>query len=168
MRRTVLVALAATLILASPAPAATRAVDLPRLFAQQLEVARAQTTLPILLPQTLRSSFRRHFPEGRADADAWRFDIGAVRRCRTATACFIAEFRGVRGRRPSNPRTVKLARGRTGYFQPLRCGASCAPPSVQWRQHGALYTIEAKVGSRRTERRELVRMANSAIRNGAR
>jgi hypothetical protein len=169
MRLTVsVVALVVSLLAAASAGAATRDVDVPDLFAVQLERARPQTTVPILLPQTLRSSFRRHFPEGRADAGAWRFDIGAVRGCGTATACFIAEFRGVRGRRPTNQRTVKLAGGRTGFFRPLRCGASCAPPSIQWRQHGALYTIVAKVGSRRTERRMLVRMANSAIRNGPR
>lgn len=168
MRRTLLLTAVLLLAAAAPAPAGTRSVDLPRLFAKQLERARPQTSVPILLPQTLRSSFRRHFPEGRADANAWRFDIGAVRRCGTATACFIAEFRGVKGRRPTNKRTVKLARGRTGFFRPLRCGASCSPPSMQWRERGALYTIVAKVGSRRTERAELVRMASSAIRNGPR
>jgi hypothetical protein len=168
MRRTLV--LSAVLLLAVPAaaPAATRSVDLPSLFEQQIERTRVQTSVPILLPQTLRSSFRRHFPEGRADASAWRFEIGAVRGCGTSTACFIAEFRGVKGRGPTNPRTVKLARGRTGFFRPLRCGASCSPPSFQWRERGALYTIVAKVGSRRTERRELVRMASSAIRSGPR
>ena len=165
MRRTPILAAAAAL-LACPAPAqgTTRDVDLPSLFAQQIQRARAQTTVPILLPQTLRSDFRRHYPEGRADASAWRFDIGAVRGCGTSTACFIAEFKGVHDRRPSGRRTVKLARGRTGFYHPSRCGASCAPPRLQWRERRTLYTIEAKVAGRRP----LVRMANSAIRNGPR
>jgi len=165
MRRILLLGLAAALLPAAPAPAAaTRDVDLPQLFSKQLERARLQTSVPILLPQTLRSSFRRHVPEGRAVAGAWRFDIGAVRDCGTATACFIAEFRGVRGGRPSAPRTVKLALGRTGFYRPSRCGASCSAPSVQWRERHTLYTVEAKVRGRRP----LVRMANSAIRNGPR
>jgi len=168
MIRTLLLGALLLLACAAPASGATQRVDLPRLFATQLERAKLQTSVPILLPQTLRSSFRRHFPEGRADRSAWRFDIGAVRGCGTSTACFIAEFRGVQGRRPTNQRTVKLAHGRTGFFRPLRCGASCAPPSIQWRERGALYTIEAKVGTKRTEREVLVRMANSAIRNGPR
>ena len=163
MRRTVLPALALVAVLAPAAAGATRSIDLPQLFATQLERARVQTEVPILLPETMRSDFKRHFPEGRARPNAWRFDIGAARGCNQATACFVAEFRAVRGRSPSGPRTVRLARGRTGYYQPLACGASCSPPSVEWRERHALYSIQAKVA-----KRELVRMANSAIRNGPR
>jgi len=165
MRKILTLACAAALVPAAPAPAAaTRDVDLPQLFARQLERARLQTTIPILLPQTLRSDFRRHFPEGRAAAGAWRFAIGEARGCNSATACFIAEFRGIRGRSPSSRRTVRLARGRTGFYRPSRCGASCSPPRIQWRERRTRYTIEAKVRGRRP----LVRMANSAIRNGPR
>jgi hypothetical protein len=45
----------------------------------------------------------------------------------------------------------------------LTCGASCSPPSIEWRERGATFSIQAKVRGRR-----LVEMANSAIRNGAR
>ena len=140
-----------------------RTVDIPGLFATQLERAHAQTQVPILLPTNMRADFKRFFPEGRARPNAWRFDVGAVRDCGGGGACFIAQFRGVHGRSPTAPRTLRLARGRTGYYRPSRCGASCAPPLVQWRERRTLYTIEAKVG-----RSELVRMANSAIRNGSR
>ena len=163
MRRTLPLAL---LLLAAAAPAAsgaTRSVDLPRLFATQLERARVQTEVPLLLPQTMTSGFRRLYPEGRARPNAWRFDIGAARDCNQATACFVAEFKAVRDGRPSGRRTIRLNRGRTGYYRPLSCGASCAPPSIEWRERHALYSIEAKV-----TKRELVRMANSAIRNGPR
>jgi hypothetical protein len=163
MRRPLLLALALLAALAPAAGGATRSIDLPRLFATQLERARAQTEVPILLPQTMRSDFRRHHPEGRARPNAWRFDIGAARDCNTATACFVAEFKAVSDRRPSGRRTIRLARGRTGYYHPLACGASCSPPSVEWRERHALYSIQAKV-----TKRELVRMANSAIRNGPR
>ena len=163
MRRPLLLALALLALLAPAAGGETRSIDLPRLFATQLERARTQTEVAILLPQTMRSDFARHFPEGRARPRAWRFDIGAARSCNQATACFVAEFRAVRGGRPSAPRTVRLARGRTGYYQPLACGASCSPPSVEWRERHSRYSIQAKVA-----KRELVRMANSAIRNGPR
>jgi len=161
MRRSLLVA---TLLLAVLAPAASaREIDVPQRFATQLERARTQTTVPILLPQTMRSDFRRFFAEGRATAGAWRFDLAAARDCNQATACFIAEFKGVDGGRPSGRRTIRLNRGRTGYYQPLSCGASCSPPSIEWRERHTRYSIQAKVGTR-----ELVRMANSAIRNGPR
>ena len=161
MLRPLLLALA---LLAAAAPAAAaRTIDVPERFATQIARAAAQTEVPILLPQTMRSDFRRFFAEGRATANAWRFDLGAVRDCNQATACFIAEFKGVRDGRPSGRRTIRLNRGRTGYYRPLSCGASCSPPSIEWRERHALYSIQAKV-----PKRELVRMANSAIRNGSR
>jgi hypothetical protein len=41
-------------------------------------------------------------------------------------------------------------------------------PSLEWVQDDVLYTIEAKLGTRQTERDILIRLANSAIRSGAR
>jgi hypothetical protein len=164
--RTLAVVLLA-LLAAAPAEAAkVRSVNLPKLFAKQVTRAKAKTDVPILLPQVFRSDFRRHFPEGSARARGWTFDIGAAKNCHTATACFVAEFGARRGGQPSGDRTVQLARGRTGFFTPLSCGASCSPPSIQWRERGAVYTIQAKVVGR--ERRALVRLANSAIRRGPR
>ena len=164
--RKIAVALALSLlaVLTVPAEGAkVRSVDIPKLFSKQIAKAKAKTQVPILLPQTMNSDFRRHYPEGRARPGAWRFDIGAARNCHQATACFVAEFTAVRDGKPSGRRTVRLARGRTGYYQPLSCGASCSPPSVEWRERHARYSIQAKVG-----KRELLRMANSAIRNGPR
>jgi hypothetical protein len=156
--------LIAFVLLAAAAPAAAaRTIDVPQRFATQIERAAAQTEVPILLPQTMRSDFRRFFAEGRATAGAWRFDLAAARGCNQATACFIAEFKAVRDRSPSGRRTIRLERGRTGYYRRGRCGASCTPPSIQWRERHSLYSIQAKVA-----KRELVRMANSAIRNGPR
>ena len=164
MRRAApLIALLLLAVLAPATGAATRSIDLTELFATQLERARVQTDVAILLPQTMNSDFRRHYPEGRARPNAWRFDIGAARDCNQATACFVAEFKAVRDGRPSGRRAIRLNRGRTGYYRPLSCGASCSPPSIEWRERHALYSIQAKV-----PRRELVRMANSAIRNGPR
>ena len=141
MRRSLLVA---TLLLAVLAPAASaREIDVPQRFATQLERARTQTTVPILLPQTMRSDFRRFFAEGRATAGAWRFDLAAARDCNQATACFIAEFKGVRDGKPSGRRTVRLNRGRTGYYTRGSCGASCDPPSIEWRERHTLYSIQA-------------------------
>jgi hypothetical protein len=162
----------AVLVLLAAAPAAAarpaRDVNLPAQLAGEIREAKARTMVAILLPETLHSSFRHHFPEGTAGARGWRFDLGAVRGCHTATACFIAEFRGRAGGRPGNPRALRLARGRTGWFRALSCGASCSPPSIEWRERRTLFSIQAKVGTRETERRMLVRMANSAIRHGPR
>ena len=107
-RRTLLLALARCSPCSPPAAGgATRTIDLPALFATQIERAHARRpTVPILLPQTMRSDFRRHFAEGRAPRRTrWRFDIGAVRDCNQATVCFVAEFKAVRDGRPSGRRT---------------------------------------------------------------
>jgi hypothetical protein len=63
---------------------------------------------------------------------------------------------------------VKLRGGRTGYFKPLTCGASCSPPVIEWLEGDVLYWIQADAGNGRQEKRRLVRMANSALRHGPR
>ena len=62
----------------------------------------------------------------------------------------------------------RKTRYHTGWFQPSRCGASCASPGIEWEQGGVLYELEAKLGTQKTERKTLTRLANSAIRSGAR
>ncbi len=143
---------------------ASQNVDLPRLLETQVDRAKQRSTVKVLLPQKLPSEFKRHYPSGKVDLTSWRFDIGAVRGCNGANVCFVAQFRGIAGAKPGGRRTVKLARGRTGHYDPGGCGASCSPPSIEWRERHALYVIRAKVAGRRP----LVRMANSAIRNGPR
>ena len=167
MRRIALVA--GLLALAFPASAAARDVDLPELFADQIADLKAASDIPILLPQKLlRSDFDRHVPDVSLGRRDWTLMIGAVEDCEGANACFVAEFRARRGGRPLGERRVRLRGGRTGRFTPLSCGASCAPPSLEWRQGGVVSTIAARVGTQRTERGLLVHMANSAIRNGPR
>jgi hypothetical protein len=116
----------------------------------------------------MTTDFRRLYSEGEGRRNSYRFQIGATRNCHGAGACFVAELRGRRGAKPSNPRKVTLRGGRHGWFRPLRCGASCAAPSLEWVRRGVLYTIEAKLGTRSTDRRILTRLANSALRNGPR
>jgi hypothetical protein len=149
--------------------AATHNIDLPKTFASTLPRVKAHTSVPVLLPQRFPSEFRRVFPSGVGHRRSWSLGLGAIRHCGGADACFVASFGGHRGGpRPFGRRTVRLAGGITGRFTPLSCGASCAPPQIQWRVGSATYGIQAVVGNRRTERRILVRMANSAIRSGPR
>ena len=98
----------------------------------------------------------------------WGLQLGAAPRCGGASACFIATFSGRERGRPFGPQRIELARGRTGRFKPLSCGASCSPPSIEWKERGATFRIQARLGTEATERRILKRMANSAIRRGPR
>jgi hypothetical protein len=151
-------------ILALSAALAGPTIDLPELFGDQLERIEPKTAVPILLPQRMPDLFDEYFPTGFGRERRWGLQIGAAPDCGGATACFVADFSGREGGRPFGPRKVELARGRTGRFKPLSCGASCSPPSISWRERGSTYSIQAKVGGRRA----LVRMANSAIRHGPR
>jgi hypothetical protein len=168
MRRPLLLVAVLALAAAAPAAAATRDVDLPALFAPVLPQVKARTLVPVLLPDRMPYDGGKLYVESAARPRGWRLDAAAAPGCHQATACFVAELRARRGARPSGRRKVRLRDGRTGWFTPLSCGASCAPPQIAWRQHGAAYWIQARVGTGRTEKRILVRMANQAIRHGAR
>jgi hypothetical protein len=161
---TLLVALATP----ATASAATYIYDVPDLVNRPLTAVKKVATIDVLLPSTFTSDLPKLYSEGRGGGGSYRFDIGAVRRCRRATACAIASFRAKRGGKPTNEVKIKLKRGLTGYFEPMRCGASCAAPSIEWVRDGVLYTVEGKFGTKKTERRVLTRLANSAIGKGAR
>jgi hypothetical protein len=164
--RALVIAVAALLLAPAAAPAKT--IDLPDLFANVLPRVKAKTNVPVLLPQRYVSDSKKNVPTGRASKRAYTLSIGAIRHCGGATACFIADFAAKRGAKPSFTRKVKLVGGRTGYFKPLTCGASCSPPMLEWRQGGVLYWIQAHAGTAGQEKRRLRRMANSAIRHGPR
>jgi hypothetical protein len=150
------------------AAASATSHDVPRLLRAQTRKAKERSGLRVLLPSRLTVEFERLYPDGTSADGRYSLGLGAVHRCNQATACFVAAFIGQRRGQPFGPKKVQLARGRVGRFTPLSCGASCAAPQIMWRERGALYTIQAKVGNERTERRELVALANSAIRHGAR
>ncbi|TAF57838.1 MAG: hypothetical protein EAZ61_00305 [Oscillatoriales cyanobacterium] len=64
--------------------------------------------------------------------------------------------------------TIELADGTPGYFNPSVCGASCAPPVLEWEYGGSRYRLELK-GLAEAEALEVLAMvANSAIAAGDR
>jgi len=155
-------------ILALTAALAGPTVDVPKLLDGELDRIAPKTDVPILLPQRMPDEFDEYFPTGFGRQRSWGLQLGAAPGCGGATACFIASFKGREGGRPFGARRVELARGRVGRFKPMSCGASCSPPSISWKERGATYSIQAKVGTEATEVRVFKRMANSAIRNGPR
>ena len=166
-RRLAALALLTALTLPSAAGAATT-TDVLDVLGSRVDRAAQRSGLDVLVPSRIRTEFRRLYPGLTARRGEYALDLGAAPGCRGATACFVASFTAFQGGRTFGGRRVRLAKGRTGFFTPTACGASCASPQIQWRERGALYTIQAKVGTSRTERRRLVALANSAIRNGPR
>lgn len=162
------VLLAVALLLLAPAAAPAKTLDLPDLFEDVLPAVKEKTEVPVLLPQRYRSDSERNVPSGKGRRRGYTLSIAAVRGCGGATACFVADFSAKRGEDPHYTRKVRLTGGRTGYFKPLTCGASCSPPVIEWVEADVLYWIQAHAGTKRQEKKRLRRMANSAIRHGAR
>ena len=152
--------------LAVAAALITPQVNVPQLFADEIRAVRPTTELAILLPERMPDLFDEYFPTADGHRRRYTFDLGAAPGCGGATACFVADFSARKGGQPFGKRRVALARGRVGWFQPLSCGASCSPPSISWKERGAVYDLQAKL--ERGGRRTLTRMAKSAIRHGPR
>ena len=169
LRRIVPVAALAAALLAVPAVAQDAVtVEPPKTFATKIDRINARAKGPVLLPTRMTVEGTRLYSSGGATRTGWDLELAAAPDCRGANACFVATFTGETGGQPLGRRRVALSNGRTGWFTPTGCGASCSPPQIQWRERGKLYTIQARVGTESTERREIVRLANSAIINGPR
>jgi hypothetical protein len=160
--------LALALLLLAPSAASAKAIDLPELFANVLPKVKSKTEVPVLLPQTYISDAKKHVPSGSGRKRGYTLSIAAIRDCGGATACFIADLRAQRGEDPHFTREIALTGGRTGFFKPLTCGASCSPPIIEWVEDDVLYSIQAHAGTKKQEKRRLRKMANSAIRRGPR
>ena len=172
MRR-ILIALAACVTasaLAGPALASDAAiVSPPKIFAAKLESVRTKSGLDVYLPSKVRIDFKPSRARGFAGASDGTYELYlGVGRCNGANVCTLVSFYGNRGQQPVYTKRVKLTGGRTGYFQPLTCGASCSPPAIQWVEGDVLYEIATKGASAKKEKSTLIKLANSAIKAGPR
>lgn len=164
----VLIAIAALAATCVPALAASSTVNVPAKFSKLIPKVRQKSGVAVRLPSKLSIFGHRSYATGSAGSGHYDLELGAVKGCNGANACFIASFSGRRGGKPAFKRNVSLAHGITGYFKGVTCGASCTPAFVQWKQGGVLYEIEYKGATQSKEKSTMVRLANSAIRGGAR
>jgi hypothetical protein len=161
--------MALVLVLAFAASAAARTVKVADELGAAIPSATA-VDVPVLLPATIDLDYASGKPIYGEPEDVKRgrytLSLSAVRGCGEADACFLAEFSGKRGARLGYKATnVRLTLGQKGYYNPIRCGASCAPASIAWVQKGVRYEIQAKTTGGRSA---FVKWANSAIRAGNR
>ncbi len=155
---------------AAPGPRTT--VFLPGVFHRVLPAVKRRTRVPVLLPGRVPSelSARHLFPTGGGSRRAYDLELGAVRRCGGANACFVGAFSGKRGGRPSG-RRVRLRGGVRGYFIPTGCGASCSAPQVSFVRGGVVYVFQYRSGAKiksRSEKDVMIGLASSALRAGPR
>ena len=160
--------LVAALLAADAAAQTITRIDVPAALEAQVDRINARSNVPVLLPSRIPSEQAELFPTGGRSRGGYDVELAAAPNCGGATACFFAIFTAQRGGEPAGRTRVRLSNGRRGWFTPLSCGASCSPPQIQWRERGYVYVIQAKVGTQSTERREIIRLANSAIINGPR
>jgi len=163
-------ALAAVVAAAAPSSAAAKGYDIPAAMGDQLPALLEQTPLPVLLPQRLPLDYdgRLYTSTDASDAGMWTVSLAAIEGC-GGNACSFGAIYGERGAKRSNSIRVRLRGGRNGWFRPLSCGGSCAPPSIQFTREKVLYTIQAKVFQRgRSDKQVLVAAANSALAAGPR
>lgn len=156
------------LAVAGQASAAVR-VKPAGMFAKQ-SAALYRANIPVLLPSsiTLVDTFRIPTTEGGRTATGYALRLVGSRDCHGGGACTFVTFTA-RGGTPAGGQRVTLRGGRAGYYQPMRCGASCAKPSIQWRQFGFTFSIVAALGtSPKTQRTNLLAAANQAIAAGPR
>lgn len=158
--------LAAAVVVLGAAPAAAEDYAAGKLLKREIAEVAERTDVAVRVPASIDLDFDgRAFGSGTATRRSYALGLDATEDCGGANACSLASFTGERGGAYAFTRKVTLARGITGRYKPLSCGASCAPAAVEWKQGGARYTIQAKVGvvGAAAQRAALVRAANSAI-----
>jgi hypothetical protein len=153
---------------AAPIAVAAAKPTLPSLFARQIRaIHRASHAPAVLLPRSMPLDTKRMFAAGGPVKAGYDLEIGAVRHCGGANACFVAGFTAVRGAKTFGQRVTVKGAARAGFL-PLSCGASCSPPQIDFIWHGVLYTIQANLKTTQSDRAALVAAAESAISAGPR
>lgn len=145
-----------------------------KILRHALQKIRNQAKAPIYLPSKLPSSIdvdEIHLVEGEVKPDGWGISLSYEAGC--GNACLVGYFEAKRGESVSRgdvDKVVRLTNGISGYYAARACGVSCAPPQINWVYNGVLYSIQFNVHNKakRRDEAEIVALANSAIRGGAR
>ncbi len=145
----------------------------PMPLTKLLPQLKRKTTVPILLPSEI---FKSDLPidyDLQGDRDRYELSLYLTPGCR-AGACYVGSFTAERqGRLTSAPevtelnsrdtfRKIQLANGIEGIYVNT-CGAYCTA-AVEWQLQGVVYRVVGKNGYQPY----LVKLANAAIRSGAR
>jgi hypothetical protein len=138
----VLLRIAPALAQTSSAAHGTANVAVVELFGSRIDgVTDQDGGIPVLLPTTMLLQ-TPDFTASSAKNGSYTLEIDGEEPCNGANVCLYAVFSAQRGgKRYGSP--VMLSRGIVGAFADIQCGAACSPASIDWIEHGVLYTIEA-------------------------
>lgn len=167
--RVIATAVGVGLLFAIPAQAGTSSQQqLPSLFARQIRAINAAPHAPaVLLPGSMPLDAKHLYPTGGPSGSGYGLDIGAVANCHSADACFVAFFSATKTKTVLGQHVTVRGASKAGYF-PLSCGASCAPPQIDFLVHGFVYVIQANLKTSHGDRATLIAAAQAAISAGPR
>lgn len=149
-------------------PAAAAAPSLPSLFAKQIKAIHAARRAPsVLLPNSMPLDAKHLYPSGGPAGASYELELGAVKHCGGANACFVADFTAAKGNSVFPKRVTVRGASKAG-FKPLSCGASCSPPAIDFIVHGIRYEIQANLNSKQSDKAVLIKAAEAAISAGPR
>ena len=162
--------LLATLLLAAAAHAQETSPPATPLVPVLPELKR-QTPLPILLPTHLPPLLGPAvYATAQGTPTSYTIRLESDPDCHQADVCFIGELKAQKGGTLSYPDPVQIDKVIQGRYQPAACGNTCSPPAIEWKMNGVLYTAQLTLRSRkpRDQRSEMLQVADSATRGGAR
>jgi hypothetical protein len=160
--------LAAAVVCASAGAGSSERVNLLSFKALLAKIERS-SPVPVILPASLPILDKlRVYASGGGNATSWELDLAFAPNCENATACFLASFQGERAASLPGRANARLADGDPALFKQSSCGASCAPASLWFVHHGALYGWQDSEIGAKTAELFLLRLANAALAAGPR
>ncbi len=158
------------------APVAAQSSTLAPKLNKILPKIKRQTRVPILLPSNLQlPASPTVYVEGEGNKNGYDINLGFAPNCGGATVCKLGSISAKRSTQTFSPgdsfaKKIPLTKGITGFFNPMRCGASCSAPYIEWTYKGVRYLIEYKEAGSTNQQQQafLTKLANSAINAGSR
>jgi hypothetical protein len=162
-------ALAALSLAPSAQAAGVTRIDVPAVTAKVVGRINQGSDVPVLLPDAIvvNGAGRKAYASGAPFRRGWVIDLGYAPGCNGANACALASFFGERSGTLGGRANATLAGGVRARYKPLSCGGSCSPPTLTFVVRRVAYTFSVKDPAA-PARATLVRMANAAVRAGAR
>ena len=149
-------------------------VPVAGVFRSVLPKVTKEAKVPVLLPSKLPSTVKeKEIKVVDAEATEKGYEVSLYYEEGCGNACFAGFFSAWRGENPEPDfadKVVRLSHGIKGYYTAKSCGISCTPPQIEWLHEGVLYTVQFRVNgkTKKQDEAEIILLANSAIKGGAR
>jgi hypothetical protein len=140
-------------------------------FSAVLSDLKQRTPIPVLLPARLPAVLARSvYARVETAANGYTIRLESEPDCNGNEVCFVGSLKAEKGGAFTFPEAVQIDKVVQARFQPSSCVGTCTLPAIEWKVNGVLYTVQLSLRSRnaKDQRAELVQLASSATRSGAR